>query len=326
MAEQRFVEVAVDAPGVPGGRAFSYLVPPGLSDIEAGEAVMVEFGRRRAVGVILAEAAEPEMQAKPLLARVRSDGVLLGPLWRRLALHVAAHYLAPPGMVVRAMLPPGTLERIELFAVPTGESSDDALAAAVTAAGAAGVRVDELPASSSRATLLRNLRALEVDGIIQGALVAVGPEVLVGGAVNQLNRDPHPVAIPKNGSLHDPLYAQLFCQDWHGLAGPIVLDHGGAGKDSRRPDLAQLGDQLLMEAGREVLPSLVFAEVFQGKNGKGPNQWKSLIQGNRSEDVTRTAGGEGGPSGNCVLHRPPADTTDHSQCDSQESQPGQSGS
>ena len=57
------------------------------------------------------------MEVKPLLARVRSDGPLLGDLGRRLALHVASHYLAPPGLVVRAMLPPGTLERIALFAV-----------------------------------------------------------------------------------------------------------------------------------------------------------------------------------------------------------------
>ncbi len=167
MTEPRFVEVAVDAPGVPGGRAFTYSVPPALVDIEPGEAVMVEFGRRRAVGVILAEAAEPEMQTKPLLARVRSDGVLLGELRRRLALHVSEQYLAPPGMVVRAMLPPGTLERVELFAVPTGEGSGGALLAAVVAAGVEGVRVDELPPASSRATLLRSLRALEADAALR---------------------------------------------------------------------------------------------------------------------------------------------------------------
>ena len=168
MTEPRFVEVAVDAPGVPGGRAFSYAVPAGLADIRPGEAVMVEFGRRRAVGVIMAEAPEPSMEAKPLLARVRSDGVLLGELWRRLASHISEHYLAPPGMVVRAMLPPGTLERVELFAMATGESvHDDALLTAVAAGGEAGVSVDGLPSTSSRATLLRTLRALEADGVLR---------------------------------------------------------------------------------------------------------------------------------------------------------------
>ena len=85
MTEPRFVEVAVDAPGVPGGRTFTYSVPGSLADIELGEAVMVDFGRRRAVGVVLGEGVEPPVEARPLLARVRSEGALLGPLGRRLA-------------------------------------------------------------------------------------------------------------------------------------------------------------------------------------------------------------------------------------------------
>ncbi|HZW02224.1 MAG TPA: primosomal protein N' [Candidatus Deferrimicrobium sp.] len=178
MTEPRFVEVAVDAPGVAGGQTYTYLVPPGLADLALGEAVLIEFGRRRAVGVVLAEAPRPAMEAKPLMARVRSDGPLLGDLGRRLALHVAEHYLAPPGLVVRAMLPPGTLERIELFAVPSADAvtasllpaggaddaSVEALAARVRAAGEDGVAVDALPAAASRATLLRRLRQLEDRG------------------------------------------------------------------------------------------------------------------------------------------------------------------
>ena len=171
MTEPRFVEVAVDAPGVPGGRTFTYSVPPSLSDIEAGEAVMVEFGRRRAVGVILAEGQAPPVEAKPLLARVRADRALLGPLARRLALHVSEHYLAPPGLVVRAMLPPGTLERIELYAVASDAAAStaglDPLLAAVVAGGEAGLPVEALPEASSRAMRLRALRALETDGALR---------------------------------------------------------------------------------------------------------------------------------------------------------------
>ncbi len=168
MTEPRFVEVAVDAPGVAGGRLFTYSVPTALADIEPGEAVMVEFGRRRAVGVVIDQGEAPPAEAKPLLARVRSDGPLLGPLSRRVARHVAEHYLAPPGLVVRAMLPPGTLERIELFVVPlVREHADDPLLDAVAAAGPAGVLVDDLPQPDSRATLLRRLRAHESDGVVR---------------------------------------------------------------------------------------------------------------------------------------------------------------
>jgi primosomal protein N' (replication factor Y) len=175
MTGQRFVEVAVDAPGVAGGQCYTYLVPASLADVQAGEAVLVEFGRRRAVGLVLGEAAAPDLEAKPLLARVRSDGPLLGDLGRRLALHVARHYLAPPGLVVRAMLPPGTLERIVLVAVaseavprvsevvPEGEPRAR-LRATVHAAGTSGIPVDGLPVEGSRATLLRTLRHLEAAG------------------------------------------------------------------------------------------------------------------------------------------------------------------
>jgi primosomal protein N' (replication factor Y) len=177
MPGQRFVEVAVDAPGVTGGQCYTYLVPASLADVQAGEAVLVEFGRRRAVGLVLAEVAAPDLEAKPLLARVRSDGPLLGDLGRRLALHVAGHYLAPPGLVVRAMLPPGTLERIVLVAVASepapgagepvpGDDPPARLRALVHAAGASGINVDALPVESSRATLLRMLHHLEADGAL----------------------------------------------------------------------------------------------------------------------------------------------------------------
>jgi primosomal protein N' (replication factor Y) len=169
MTGPRFVEVAVDAAGVAGGRLYTYSLPPALAAISPGEAVMVDFGRRRAVGVILGDTTEPPMEARPVLARVRSDGPLLGPLGRALARHVAEHYLAPPGMVVRAMLPPGMLERIELRALPAAleDPAGDPLLSAVRAAGEDGVAVDELPSSSSRAMLLRTLRAHEADGALR---------------------------------------------------------------------------------------------------------------------------------------------------------------
>ena len=108
------VEVAVDAAGPRGGQTFTYSVPAELGVVQPGEAVLVEYGRRRALGVVLAATGElPEREIKPILARVRSDGPLLPPLQVELTRHIAAHYLAPPAMVVRAMLAPGMLERVE---------------------------------------------------------------------------------------------------------------------------------------------------------------------------------------------------------------------
>src|SRR5665811_2612320 len=77
----RHVEVAVDAAGVAGSRTWTYVVPEALADVAAGEAILVEWGRRRAVGIILGEAPAPDgVTARPLGARVRADGPLLPPL------------------------------------------------------------------------------------------------------------------------------------------------------------------------------------------------------------------------------------------------------
>lgn len=163
----RHVDVAVDAPGAAGGQLFTYSVPAALSDVAAGEAVIVEFGRRQAVGVVLAEAGPPERPVKPLLARVHAAEPLLSDLARRLALHIGQHYLAPLGIVVRTMLPPGLLERVELVAVAAPGSSRVAatgLLSAVQAGGDGGIAVDDLPRGSSRAMLLRSLRQLEREG------------------------------------------------------------------------------------------------------------------------------------------------------------------
>ena len=72
------------APGVAGGRFFTYSLDADLSDVAPGEAVLVEFGNRRAVGVVVDEALTPAVTAKPVLARVRSDGPLIDALGLRL--------------------------------------------------------------------------------------------------------------------------------------------------------------------------------------------------------------------------------------------------
>ncbi|MEA2676840.1 MAG: hypothetical protein QOJ81_981 [Chloroflexota bacterium] len=55
----------------------------------------------------------PARETKAVQARVRSDGPLLAPLQVALAQHICRHYLAPPALVIRQMLAPGALERVE---------------------------------------------------------------------------------------------------------------------------------------------------------------------------------------------------------------------
>ena len=174
----RAVEVAVDAAGRGGDRTYTYLVPKALADLELGEAVLVEFGRRQALGIVVAEATVPgSMAVKPIVDRVRADGPLLPPLTLALARWIAEHYLAPPALVLRAMLPPGLLERLELVAELAPVAPGSVEIASRNAADAAdedllsqlerGPRpVRDLAGPDGRAGLLRRLRSLASTGRI----------------------------------------------------------------------------------------------------------------------------------------------------------------
>ena len=174
-AVTRYVEVAIDAAGAGGARTYTYGVPGRLADLEAGEAVLVQFGRRQAIAVVLGDAEAPRgIETRPIAERIRADGPLLPPLSLVLARWIARHYLAPPALVLRAMLPPGMLERLELVVETT-----PAAEAETRTAGADPVTLDlleqlergprparDLAAPDGRAGLLRRLRALEARGLV----------------------------------------------------------------------------------------------------------------------------------------------------------------
>ncbi len=171
ISTHRLVAVAVDAVGPAGGRPYTYLVPESLLDLVAGEAVVVPFGRRSALGVVLGEAtSDPAVEVREITDRIRADGPLLPPLTMALALWVADHYLAPPALTLRAFLPPGMLERLEL----TAELTPDALC--TTSAEEDGVLLRQLTdrrrpvralrSAEGRAGILRRLRGLEARGLV----------------------------------------------------------------------------------------------------------------------------------------------------------------
>jgi primosomal protein N' (replication factor Y) len=250
---RRWVDVAVDAAGPAGGQAFTYHLPPRLSSVAPGEAVLVEYGRRQALGVVLAERTDdPGRETKPVLARVRSDGPLVPPLQLELARHVSSHYLAPPVMVVRQMLPVGLLERVELVAraaaAPEEAEGADDLLAAIAAAGDAGVAADDLPRGSGRAALLRQLHGLERQGSIelewrvrpaqaserlqrQVSLTDAGRRVADG-----LTQDEEPPG-PRLGERQKAVLAELLTQSEPQPAARLAERHG----TSAIPGLARRG-------------------------------------------------------------------------------------
>ncbi len=175
---RRAVEVAVDAAGRGGDRTYTYVVSEALRDLEPGEAVLVEFGRRQALGIVVAEATTlPATGAKSIVDRVRADGPLLPRLTLALAAGIAGHYLVPPALVLRAMLPPGLLERLELMAELAPTSSSPGASTRETPTDRAELDlleqlergpqpVRDLAGPDGRAGLLRHLRSLAARGAI----------------------------------------------------------------------------------------------------------------------------------------------------------------
>ena len=185
------VEVAVDAPGAT--RTYDYSVPSRLIPVESGEAVLVEFGKRQALGIVLGPSTgSAGIELKPLLARVHAGGPLLPRLMLDFARWISQEYLAPPAAVMRSMVPPGMLERLELVAewLPLDRSDEAGDRAVVgrnetaasrpepepelqSAEAAIGERlangprpVRDLESAEGRAALLRHLRAMAARGLI----------------------------------------------------------------------------------------------------------------------------------------------------------------
>jgi primosomal protein N' (replication factor Y) len=181
----RLVQVAVDAAGAAASRStYTYELPEHLSDVVDGEAVIVGFGRRQALGIIIGP-GEPlaGIDPRPIIDRVRADGPLLPPLALALAAWIADHYLAPPAMVIRSMLPPGLLERLELVAerTPSTSATPDATsgldpvdADLLDQLSNGPVPARSLASPEGRAGLTRRLRGLADGGLISLDWTLVG--------------------------------------------------------------------------------------------------------------------------------------------------------
>lgn len=265
--EPTLVEVAVDAPGA--SRTYTYLLPERLADVRAGEAVLVEFGRgRQALGVVLGPASEALSEAtKPVLARVRADGPLLPRNLLAFAKWISEEYLAPPAAVLRSMLPPGMLERLDLVAerVPqsaVNEATGGAEASELAPPGTLGVAGDraeaqlleklangprvvrDLEGEDGRAAALRRLRAMASRALVRldWTLTAAtsGPRYErwltltdAGREVAALEPGLHVAAGPtpriRLGPRQRQLLADLLAAGEDGLAGAVAAERHGSG-------------------------------------------------------------------------------------------------
>jgi len=275
----RIVDVAVDAAGAAGQRPYSYAVPEHLADLAPGEAVVVEFGRRHALGIVLRPGeGVAGVATKPIADRVRADGPLLPELGMRLAAWISEHYLAPPAITLRAMLPPGLLERLELVAELrpprparerefAGDGADRAILETLSA-GPRQVRL--LDAPEGRPALLRRLRALEAAGVLalDWTLLAAGagPRWVRFARLAGPGSDPTATVGPTRplGPRQRALLAELADGPADGVAAPELAARHGASA------VAGLVRRGLIEIDVREAPRRPLGQRAPGRRGARP--------------------------------------------------------
>lgn len=160
--------VAVDVPGAPGDRLYDYLAA-GAIRIAVGDGVVVPFGGRRAIGIVVAvdptDAPPIGVTLKAIDGRL-GDAPLLTPLLMRFAEAIAARWVAPLATTVRSLLPPGVLDAVVLEARRVGDPTEVSVRLGL---GTDWVAVDRLHGArgASKSVALKELRGLEAAGLAE---------------------------------------------------------------------------------------------------------------------------------------------------------------
>lgn len=159
------VQVAVDLPGAPGERLYDYL-PPEATALTVGDGVVVPFGGRRAIGIVVslvsANTTPAGITLKQIEGRLGSTP-LVTPLLMALAEAIALRWAAPLATTVRSLLPAGMLNTVALEARRLKDATDASMQIGL---GPEWVAVERLTGArgNTRSTTLRSLRRLEEKG------------------------------------------------------------------------------------------------------------------------------------------------------------------
>src|SRR3954471_18392441 len=87
---------------------FDYLVPSGMEGVEVGSMLVVPFGRRRLLGVVVALAEHSDVPPERLVEPLQALGKGVPADLVRLGLWVAEEYCSTPARGLALVLPPGT--------------------------------------------------------------------------------------------------------------------------------------------------------------------------------------------------------------------------
>ena len=166
-----FAEVALP---VPLPQTFSYGIPESLARAGEGFRVRVRFGARSLIGCIfeiqqLPPTLPPGATMKPLSSLVDHEAVL-SPSQLALARFISDYYLAAPGLVCRAMLPPETAheERLLYQRVKSADSPpESAIASRILEALSRPMTASALARVLGKKSVTGTLAALLEEGLVE---------------------------------------------------------------------------------------------------------------------------------------------------------------
>ena len=107
----------------------------------------------------------------------------------------------------------------------------------------------------------------EGENVLQVAVVALGPHVLVGRPPDELGRDPHATVGPEDRALEERVHPELARDVLHREGLALVPHHRVARGHPEGTDLRELGDERVVEAVHEVVLGGVVGEVVEGEDG-----------------------------------------------------------
>ena len=90
---------------------FDYLLPDRLGEVGVGSVLLVPFGPRRLLGVVVDVAERSELDPGRLVEPVRAIAAGVTPELVRLGLWVADEYCSTPARGLELVLPPGTVSK-----------------------------------------------------------------------------------------------------------------------------------------------------------------------------------------------------------------------
>ena len=137
--------------------------------------------------------------------------------------------------------------------------------------------------------LVRDL-LLDVEDVVELALVGVAPDLAVGLDVDELDRDSHRILEPAHAAAHYVARAELAPDGLGILLRTLELHRGPARHELDLIDHRQACDQFLGEAVAEIIGFLVGADVVERQHGKRALRRRAFCAGTRRNRRSRPRG------------------------------------